>query len=148
MSIKTTVTGGNKLKNLVKKKTLLNNKLRAAVLTGANMVANDARRAVAKGPKSGIVYKKYSPKRIHVASKEGEAPATDLGFLLQSIKVVTPKNNHIYALVVASAEYAAWLEFGTKNMGKRPFLGPAFDKNKATIKQLIKDATTETLKGG
>lgn len=142
------ITGGNKLKKLGSKTKRLNDRLRTAVLTGANMVANDARRAVARGPKSGKVYKKYNPKRTHVASKEGEAPATDLGFLLQSIKVVTPKNNHVYALVVVDAKYGKWLELGTQNMGKRPFLGPAFDKNKPVIKKLIKDATNETLKEG
>jgi HK97 gp10 family phage protein len=86
-----------------------------------------------------------SPK--HRASKSGEAPATDTGNLASSIHVERSaiNNTQIVYDVICDAEYAKWLEFGTsksyrgkgrppgKGIAPRPFMGPAFDKNKGAI---------------
>jgi HK97 gp10 family phage protein len=148
LTVKTTLTGFTKLKKLPGKKVRINDLMRTAVLVAANQVANDARRAVAGGPKGGKAYKKYNPKRDHVASAPGEAPATDLGQLLASIRAFAPGNKHLHAFVIAEAFYAKWLEFGTGNILPRPFMGPAFEKNKPWIRQLLKDAYHKGMHGG
>lgn len=142
MTVKVKVEGGKKLAKLKSRSVRINDEVRRAILVGANMVQNDAKRALAGGGKTGIVYKKYNPKRTHQASAPGEAPATDLGNLINSIHIIAPANKHLHAFVVVEAEYAKWLEFGTKDgkIKKRPFLGPAFEKNKPAIRALIKAA--------
>lgn len=75
------------------------------------------------GPRSGRRVVRYQPKRIHRASAPGEAPATDLGFLVNSIssRMVTPLQGEISI----SARYAEALELGTRRMAERPFVRPA-----------------------
>jgi hypothetical protein len=72
------------------------------------------------GPKSGRAYPRGGGK-IHIASKEGEAPAVDTSFLINSIEVPTSMITDTSATVVVAAEYAEILEF-EKN---RPFVRPA-----------------------
>lgn len=75
------------------------------------------------GPRSGRIYKRGS--RIHQASAPGEPPAVDTGKLKNSIRseqIAVTK-----AIVSASAEYAAYLEFGTRRMAARPYMRPAVE---------------------
>jgi HK97 gp10 family phage protein len=73
----------------------------------------------------------------HVASKVGDAPNTDTGALVRSINVeIRPDATY----VGTTLEYAPWLEFGTKNMGERPFLNPALEQNKKQITSMISNA--------
>lgn len=75
------------------------------------------------GDKTGIVYKRKGGD--HQASAPGEAPATDMGTLVNSGEVVP-----VSALeqdVIFSADYAADLELGTVHIAPRPFLGPAVE---------------------
>lgn len=79
---------------------------------------------------------------IHTASAEGDAPNTDTGRLVQSIQVEV---NRKTVDVGSTLDYASYLEFGTKRMVARPWLFPAFERNKAAITRLIKhgiDAVT------
>lgn len=70
----------------------------------------------------------------HTASKEGDAPNTDTGALVSSIQVdATAK----YVFVGSSLKYAAWLEFGTRNMSARPWLNPALEKNRKNIRAIF-----------
>jgi len=61
------------------------------------------------------------------ASAPGMPPNTDTGTLVRSIEfdIDTDKAT---GRVFASAEYAAALEFGTKDMTERPFMAPAYAK--------------------
>jgi len=72
-------------------------------------------------PKHGEVYRRGG--KVHIASKEGEAPAVDTGNLKNSFRV-WQYGADAWA-VGPSAEYGAPLEFGTVKIGKRPFLKPA-----------------------
>ena len=91
----------------------------------AYRVANDAKKAVMKGPKTGRAYKRESGANystIHIASAPGQAPATDTGLLASGIVSRARKLN---AEAGAMAEYAPGLEFGKPPVAPRPFLRPA-----------------------
>lgn len=73
-----------------------------------------------QGPKSGRMYGK------HQASAPGEAPAIDLGALVNSIGV--SMQGRLSATVSESSDHAAPLEFGTTRMAPRPHMSPAFER--------------------
>jgi len=77
-------------------------------------------------PKHGKVYKRG--KKKHRASAPGEAPAIDMGNLVNSIEVI--KESAGVDVVAVHAEYGAALEFGTEHIKARPFMGPAAQKVK------------------
>lgn len=148
MTVTVSLIGFKKLAKAAKSASRnINKNMSKALLKGALLVFNDAKRAVAGGGKSGRVYKKWNPKRTHTASAPGEAPASDLGKLLASIRFYMA-DNKLAAYVVATEKYATWLEFGTKDgkIAPRPFMGPAFIKNKPEIIKLIKEAYLESMK--
>lgn len=96
----------------------------------AYRVANDAKKAVMKGPKTGRIYKREGKEgtnssTIHIASAPGQAPATDKGLLASGIVSRARKLN---AEAGATMRYAPFLEFGTsRGLKPRPFLKPALD---------------------
>jgi HK97 gp10 family phage protein len=108
-----------------------------AIRVGATLVANDARRAVARGPKTGRLYQRGGV--THQASAPGEAPATDTGRLVSSIVADVERTpNGPVGVVVARTAYATYLEFGTRRMAPRPFMLPAFERNRARVRELIR----------
>lgn len=66
----------------------------------------------------------------------------DTGFLIRSIQWRLEKDGTV-GIVFVFAEYGQWVEFGTKNPKRppRPFLGPAFEKNKARLESELKRIT-------
>jgi hypothetical protein len=74
-------------------------------------------------PKSGRQYKRGS--RTHTASRPGEAPAVDTGFLINSIRTAIISDTR--AEIVVGAEYAEALEFGGDKVAERPFIRPAIE---------------------
>jgi HK97 gp10 family phage protein len=117
----------------------------------AKRVETDAKRSIANGGKTGRVYKRRGV--AHRASAAGEAPATDTGRLVNSIQSYVNKvqKNVLEGFVVAGrglAKYAAWLEFGTRNISPRPFLFPAAEKNKAWIMQRLRQSLADGIKKG
>lgn len=77
-------------------------------------------------PKSGRIYRRRLPGGgvvFHQASAPSEAPAIDLGTLVNSIQSM-PEGPLTWALLVG-AEHGSHQEFGTRNMEARPFVGPA-----------------------
>ena len=119
--------------------------LRATLRRRASRLVRDVRDrivATAKismtGPKSGRGYRRGN--RTHQASAPGEAPAVDTGLLINSIQ--TAEEGDLRAVLGVGAEYGIWLEFGTRRMAPRPFLGPAFEQAKpifeAGIRELLK----------
>lgn len=120
----------------------------------AQLIANDAKVAVARGPKTGRIYdtrfvrlpsgaifptEKRTP---HQASASGEAPATDTGKLVSSI-VAAAKGFTAY--VEARSVYGVWLEYGTRYMLPRPFLLPAFESNRERCANLIRGAVASAM---
>jgi HK97 gp10 family phage protein len=78
-------------------------------------------------PKAGKVYTRRSVK--HRASAPGQAPANDTGNLIGSIQTVQmpDQGGAVASKVIVSAKYAKWLEYGTRRMAARPFVGPTKD---------------------
>jgi HK97 gp10 family phage protein len=124
-----------------------------ALKAGVQMIANDAKRSVARGPKTGNIYTHYFrtgpnggvfpvEKRVpHQASAPGEAPATDTGRLLNSIVADAEfVGNEITGYVRADVEYARFLEYGTRKILPRPFLIPAIERNAKRIADLVRVA--------
>ena len=75
----------------------------------------------------------------HIASKGGDAPNTDTGTLVRSI-AIEPQRPANSIGVGSAVEYAKFLEFGTVKMVERPFLMPALDAQRSTMKQEIEKA--------
>lgn len=102
---------------------------------GVKLVENDAKKAVARGPKTGRIYKRRGV--THQASAPGQAPATDTGMLARNI-VSSAKDG--VAVVEARTKYAVHLEYGTRRTAARPFLTPAVERNRARIQGLVRSA--------
>ena len=127
--------------NKIKKKLILDKKINAILFEGTSMIQKDAKESILRGAKTGRTYQKYNPRRTHTASAEGQAPANDEGRLVSGISSeVTKENGQPVGIVKAfaplkqgSGNYAVFLEFGTTQMKPRPFLHPAFEKNRKKI---------------
>lgn len=100
-----------------------------------------AKQSIQAGDKTGKVYHLTNPKRIHQASAPGQAPATDLGTLVNSIQTVDTQRGDGEAEVVVGAEYGLYLEMGTKDIAPRPFLGPAVEAARPKFVYAIKKVT-------
>ena len=111
-----------------------------AMRGSVQIVVNDAKRSVARGPKTGRIYRRGNI--THQASAPGEPPATDTGVLVNSIAgdVSKTANGVVQGYVRAGAGYAGYLEFGTRKMAARPFLFPAVERNRAAIQQFLQRA--------
>ena len=112
-------------------------------------VEKDAKISIQRGGKSGFVYQRYNPRRTHQSSAPGEAPASDTGFLVNSIKRKMDGDG-FGGEIASRAFYSKFLEFGTVKMLPRPFMFPALEKNRKKItqrlKQVIKSATMKPRK--
>ena len=110
-----------------------------AVAATAQKVRGDAIKSVQRGVKSGVVYTRSSGQNLspmHQASAPGQAPATDTGMLVSSIKA---ESKNLTGRVYSDLKYSFWLEYGTLYMRPRPFLNPALMGNKQYfVNQLTK----------
>ena len=108
-----------------------------AAVAGGNLVRSTAIRSI-QATSSGHEVTRYrngGGAYAHTASAEGSAPNTDTGRLVSSI-FVEIKRDEVF--VGSTLEYAGHLEFGTKNMGARPWLDPALEQNRRTIENLFR----------
>lgn len=94
------------------------------------------------GPKTGKVYRRYNPFRIHQASAPGQSPAEDLGRLSRSFVAVPTKiNQYAYRNTVGSnLVYAAALEYGVPDRGllPRPYFSVALRRLKAEVSDVLR----------
>lgn len=117
--------------------------VKKAVQLGAMEVRNTAILDISRGSKTGKTYEKYNPRRTHVASRGGEAPATDTGFLVSQITTeVKVQGQTVIGQIISSAPYSKYLEFGHINRDgsfteERPFMQPALMKNREKIKKIF-----------
>ena len=109
------------------------NGIRRAVALGAVNVQREAVKSIQEGGKSGVVYQKYNPRRVHQASAAGEPPASDTGLLASNISLDIDPDG-LGASVDSRADYSSFLEFGTSKMAARPFMQPALEMNRKKIK--------------
>ena len=107
--------------------------LKDNINTSLNMVRNTVVTGISQGPATGALRGDGSR-----ASKEGEYPMTDTGFLVQNINI-SVDNDGLGGSVDSNANYSEALEFGTSKMGARPFMQPSLEENRNRIKQLFKD---------
>jgi HK97 gp10 family phage protein len=104
----------------------------------ADPIKSDIKKELSK-PKSGPIVTRYRPYRKVKVSKPYEAPAKDLGLLVNSIEVdVDPVQFNM--VISALAPYARELEYGTRNMLPRPFLLPALARWRRRIIDTIHNA--------
>jgi HK97 gp10 family phage protein len=104
--------------------------------TGLDIVA-DAKQSIQDGNKTGAMYGE------HQASAPGEAPATDVGSLVNSIWMVDEEVGDAAVQVVVGSEYGEALELGSVHMEPRPFLHPAADRAKPGFEQAMKEVLAD-----
>lgn len=120
-------------------KTNARRKVERSLQRSTNLVRNEAVESIMRGSKSGPTVTRYQPRREHQVSAAGEAPASDTGFLVSQISSeVKMDQTGGLGSVVSAAPYSVALEFGTTNMGARPFLQPALRKSKNKIERIFK----------
>lgn len=130
MKMKVRVVRRNKKYAQTKKQ--IRKRVQEIITYGLNNTRNTAVTGIAQGKKSGQVRRDGS-----VASAVGEYPATDTGFLQSNI-VVKRDSDGLGGDVESRADYSASLEFGTKNMGARPFMQPSLEENRPKIRRRLK----------
>ena len=111
----------------------------ALVNRTAQNIRNTAVKSIQKQSPGGVTYEKYNPRRSHVASAPGQPPNTDTGRLAGSIRAVESGTPTAY--VDALADYAVWLEFGTRNMAARPFMTPAVEAEREKFRKGVNELT-------
>ena len=82
---------------------------------------SDIQKRIRNGPATGRVYRRRNV--THQASAPGEAPASDTGRLRNS--VTFKRINDLTITVGSRLAYASYLEFGTRNIARRPAWAPA-----------------------
>jgi phage gpG-like protein len=88
-------------------------------------------------PKSGRRYRRGGG--MHQASAPGEAPAVDLGQLINSIQI--RDESDLTSVVGTNVEYATALEYGTRKMAPRPVWRPVAER----LRKPFVDAITQIL---
>lgn len=121
--------------------------VRDVINSTAQNIRSTAIRSIKQSPATGKTYNRGNIS--HTASSEGNPPRTDTGRLVGSIAVKTDEQaNNLEAEIGAYVNYAAHLEFGTRNMGARPFLFPALEQNlkgyASKMKEVLQRAIART----
>ncbi len=101
-----------------------------------------------EGPKTGRLYRRYNPRRIHQASAPGQSPASDQGTLARSFYTVQTKlNQYAYKNTVGSdLSYAAAQQYGNPetNLLPRPYFTTAIRRLRAEAPELVRRAWRQT----
>lgn len=114
--------------------------LQKALFQAGFDLENEMIRTVKEVSKGGK-YKRGN--KTHTASKPGDAPNTDTGGLINSIR--TKKERYAVEVGSFDLEYARYLERGTPNMEARPFVRPSYDKLEKTIFENIEDVINKEI---
>lgn len=101
--------------------------IRMGMMDTGQMLVKTGRGLIRKGPKTGRLYRIPGRRRRHRASSPGEAPANRTGMLARSQGFkVSGFSEMAYG---ERAEYAPFLELGTKKMDARPHLITSIELN-------------------
>lgn len=114
--------------------------MQEALLLSGNKVQREAKLMINTASPSGKFYGN------HRASAAGEPPKTDTGNLVRNIDVKASKGVVKVGIMTQKAKYGAYLEFGTSNMGARPWLKPSTDKSRDFISKSFKIALKRSIK--
>lgn len=98
---------------------------------------------IQRGPATGRIYQKYSPRRTHQASAPGQAPATDTGALVASIYADI---GGMSATVGSRLAYSSYLEYGTRTIAPRPVWTPETERIRGEISDMFKRNLAEAIK--
>lgn len=118
--------------------------IRASVNEAARAVRNGARRLIRSRDKSGKEY--YRPRgeghQKYRASRAGEPPARFSGHLVDHVRMYPAKKGgrRLTAWVGSTSPHVHLLEYGTRTMAPRPFMGPAARQARAQNYRNIKAA--------
>lgn len=108
-----------------------------AVKAMSQRVRTHAIKSIRRTSSRGATYEKYSPRRTHVASADGDPPNTDTGTLVNSIKAIV---SGMSGTVGTDLDYGYFLEIGTQAMAERPWLWPAVEANQAWYFERMQEA--------
>jgi HK97 gp10 family phage protein len=132
--IKMTMTGmATVVKNLNDYQKKKDAEIQGVVDLTAQLVRTDAIKSMKSSPASGATYQRRTVK--HTASGPNNPPRIDTGRLSNSVKALVGK---LEAFVGSNVVYAPHLEFGTKNMDARPWLFPAFERQRRNFVNRLK----------
>jgi len=124
-------------------------------LTDAAILVERQAKLMMKEPKTGRLYRIYSKgrkkvrggrlkagiRRLHRASAPGEPPAVLTGTLWKSITHEGAKKQlkkgYFVSRVGSNIKYSFYLELGTINIKKRPWLKPALERAAPDIRKLF-----------
>jgi HK97 gp10 family phage protein len=112
----------------------VNKIIRNSFLRSGKKLVRDLRSEMQK-PKTGKIY--IINGKSHVASSSKEAPASQTGRLLKSVRQTTRGNDLIFGAGNGSINYAKYLELGTRKMKERPFVFQTVKNNFKNIENDI-----------
>lgn len=136
MRISASTTGGEQvIKNLQKYGNDKDKKVQEVIDLTAQLVRTDAIKSMQSSPASGRTYKRRSI--LHTASSSPNPPRVDQGDLVRSIKALVGR---LEAFVGTNQKYGPHLEFGTQNMKPRPWLFPAFERQRRNFVNRLREA--------
>jgi HK97 gp10 family phage protein len=134
--ISASTTGGEQvIKNLQKYGNDKDKKVQEVIDLTAQLVRTDAIKSMQSSPASGRTYKRRSI--LHTASSSPNPPRVDQGDLVKSIKALVGR---LEAFVGTNQKYGPHLEFGTQNMEPRPWLFPAFERQRRNFVNRLREA--------
>lgn len=111
---------------------------------GAERLVEIIQRLIRTGPKTGRVYERANPPRMHQASAPGQAPADDMGHLAASFYAEFTKLNQYAWRATAGSDlaYARLLEEGdaTTNLLPRPYVSVAVGILESEMGGLVSEA--------
>ena len=127
-------------------------RIEATMIIAGEIVATEIRNSINRAPRGGKTYQRLNQSgsyRTVKASAAGEAPATDLGFLVRSIQTEPDLPNlRIRILSLHSiAPYAKSLEYGDLSRGlqPRPFMRKGLQAKKKQVVSLVQNALNRAI---
>lgn len=123
----------------------------AEIAAGALLIRGDAQQSMKTTSRGEAKTRSRDGMTVtHAASAPGSPPAIDTGKLVGSVTHKISADG-LDAAIGTNTAYGAHLEFGTKKMAARPWLFPAFERNrKGIVKRIAKAvdvANKEVAKG-
>jgi hypothetical protein len=128
-------------------------RIEATMIIAGEIVATEIRDSINRAPRGGKTYQRLNQSgsyRTVKASAPGEAPATDLGFLVRSIQTEPDLPNlRIRILSLHSiAPYAKRLEYGDLSRGlqPRPFMFKGLQAKKQVAIAIVQNAVNQAIR--
>ncbi len=136
MRISVSTSGGEQvIRNLKRFDEQKQRELQGVIDLTAQLIRSDVIKSMQSSPASGRTYKRRSI--LHTASSSPNPPRVDQGDLVKSIKALVGR---LEAFVGTNQKYGPHLEFGTQNMEPRPWLFPAFERQRRNFVNRLREA--------